>query len=105
MDLPSQLLWSQSGHGWKPDRSNDQSEQQGIKTMTVSGSAQTAAATDRIYIVLVFKAQTFLEDDQAQYKADQQIDTPLAGGGSPPTPIFPQVPENPTRVRSKAIPY
>jgi hypothetical protein len=51
----------------------------GVKTMTVDGSQQNAAASDRIYIVLVFNGSS---GDHFSYTPDQMIDTMLA---PPPT--------------------
>jgi hypothetical protein len=47
----------------------------GVKTVTVSGSAQTAGATDRWYIVLSYK--TTASSGSFSIKFDQLIDTPF----------------------------
>lgn len=49
----------------------------GVKTITVSGSAQTADATDRIYIVCVLRNNHSAKAQAIQVKADQVITTPL----------------------------
>lgn len=48
----------------------------GVKSMTVSGSAQSAAATDRWYIVLVLKS-TSAGIQSCAFHSDQLIDTPF----------------------------
>ncbi|HYL14995.1 MAG TPA: hypothetical protein VEV41_18280 [Terriglobales bacterium] len=46
----------------------------GLKTMTISGSSQTANVTDRIYVEIVFSATV---NKTAALALDQNIDTPL----------------------------
>jgi hypothetical protein len=54
----------------------------GVQSMTISGSAQSANVTDRIYIVLVFSnSQTSLQS--FNYQPNQFIDTPI-----PALPLF-----------------
>jgi len=55
----------------------------GVKTHTVSGSAQTANASDQVYFVLVFNRNAAKGGSSFQFTPDQLIDTPLvsAGGG------------------------
>jgi hypothetical protein len=48
----------------------------GVASMTISGSAQTANATDRVYILCVFSNSTGVQQS-FNYKPNQLIDTPL----------------------------
>jgi hypothetical protein len=49
----------------------------GVKTMTISGSAQTVLGTDRVYIELVFHNNNAGADNNLMFFADQKNDTPL----------------------------
>lgn len=49
----------------------------GVQTITISGSAQTADATDRIYIIGVFRNAHASQPHATNIKADQVITTPL----------------------------
>lgn len=49
----------------------------GVKTITISGSAQTADAGDRIYIVCVLRNAHNSQSQAIQVKADQVVTTPL----------------------------
>ncbi len=50
----------------------------GIKSMTISGSTQTAGSSDRFYIVLVFKSSAG-GPQSVSWHSDQLIDTPFGG--------------------------
>ena len=52
----------------------------GVKTMTVSGSATTAAATDEIYIVCLFKNGDHMSSFSIGITPDQNVDVPQALG-------------------------
>lgn len=49
----------------------------GVKTITIAGSAQTADAGDRIYIVCVLRNDHNSQSQAIQVKADQVVTTPL----------------------------
>jgi hypothetical protein len=69
----------------------------GVQSMTVSGSAQTANATDRIYIILIFSnSQTSFQS--FNYRPNQLIDTPF-----PALPLF-VFTKKPTRARLPEAP-
>ena len=56
----------------------------GIKTVTISGAAQTAADTDRVYIVCVFDGPGGHGNTQFGWTPNQNIDTPI----TPPPATF-----------------
>ncbi len=50
----------------------------GVKTMTISGSAQSVLTTDRVFIELVFYNSAPVNQHNFNFVADQTNDTPLA---------------------------